>query len=127
MQIANLDRQHRQHDAISFDLHKEMCRRLAAQPELLDKLAKRNARILKKQGRYSARIYIEAWQEAIKKGVDAVISLALEKSEWGQVMRSCSPFAVIVDQEWRLKFLREWQKKYQTYEDICKHELFTDK
>lgn len=52
------------------------------------------------------------WQKLIEQGIEAVISLALEPTERGQVMRSCSPFGVL----WRSptgrwEFIEVWRSK----------------
>ena len=52
------------------------------------------------------------WQKNIEQGIEAVIGLALESTERGQVMRSCSPFGVL----WRSpterwEFIEIWRSK----------------
>lgn len=124
MRILPKDTMHRQHDALSFDLHKALCAKLEANPHLLAKLCERNRQHLSDSALRSSLPYTRAWEETLAKGVEAVIALATEKSEWGQVMRTCSPFVAIVDQKWRSQFLRAWNAQYKTYADICQHELF---
>jgi hypothetical protein len=49
--------------------------------------------------------------EAIENGVDAIVSLSLDLSDRGQVLRSCSPMGVVwKNQKERLEFINEWKK-----------------
>lgn len=113
---------HFRHDALSFDLHKALCEKLAANPEFLNDLIARNEWAINQSSGWDSELH--KWKRTLKRGVEATISLACEKSERGQVMRSRSPFAAIVDQEWRLDFLDEWRGKWPTLESLRRHELF---
>lgn len=115
---------HMQRDAQSYDMHAALCEKLRGDPSLLRKLAEHNAWLTTRHP-YSLP-WLSRWRGAIMLGVGEVIRTALAKTDLGQVMRSCSPFSVITDQKWRHMFLREWNKKYATHEDIRRHPLFAE-
>ena len=52
--------------------------------------------------------YTQAWLEAVRSGYEAVETLALQKTDYGQVIRSCSPFSCLWDDKERMIFLKKW-------------------
>ena len=94
----------------SLAMHRFLCQRLKDNPELLPELRKRQESYNRNSD--CSPKYLKAWTEAIDKGIAGVLALALEDSEWGQVIRSCSPMAFLwKNPKERLIFLKEWAEE----------------
>jgi hypothetical protein len=101
-------------DIRSLDMHRMLAQRLRENPDLIAKLQAQFDHWDSLPGTKMAANYRQAWLEAIDAGVEAVYRLATEDSDRGQVLRSCSPFAVLWDSSnERLTFLKDWQKEHR--------------
>lgn len=100
---------HQDHDKRSLDIHRFLMCRLQEQPHRLADLQAQWDYWLGLKNFSCAPRYVEAWQTAIQQGVDAVVSLATDETDWGQAIRQCSPAGVLwgSPQE-RWKFMKQW-------------------
>lgn len=104
---------HRLHDRLSLSMARYLCERLAGQPELLQKVRDHLAYLETLELQCRAE-YRQAWIDAVNSGVEAVIALATEESDWGQAIRSCSPLGPLWESpRERLTFITEWKKKHR--------------
>jgi len=56
--------------------------------------------------------YVDGWIKAIDEGLDAVEKLIRDEGDWGQVMRSCSPFGVLWNSpQERWEYIRWWKRE----------------
>ncbi len=101
---------HSKIDTLSFAMHLHLATRLSKNPLLLADMKKCVDTWLKSEKCPGSTGYLQQWLDAIEKGPEAVISLATETSEQGQVLRSCSPFGVIWTPKERWEFIRQWRE-----------------
>lgn len=95
-------------DHKSLELHRVIVAKMRADPQAYP-------RVLAKLPRYLSfddprgMAYRKRWAEVVERGMDAIEELALDPSERGQVMRSCSPLAGVLTERERQDFLRGWR------------------
>ena len=90
-----------------------LCRRLAGQPELLETVGNHLAYLSTRECQCNPA-YRSAWVEAVNAGVPAVIALAVEESDWGQAVRSCSPLGPLWESpRERIHFITAWKKEHR--------------
>ena len=53
--------------------------------------------------------YMRVWEEAIEQGVEACCQLLEDTSESTQPLRTAAPFAGVLSEQERRKFLAEWE------------------
>jgi len=54
-------------------------------------------------GTSTSQPYLAAWLKVIEGGLEACVTQMLDPSEWGDVMRSCSPFGCLISPAQRRK------------------------
>lgn len=106
---------HAEIDALSLDMHVHLAPRLAANPIKLIELKG----CLKRWSSFPAcegsLVYFQKWLDAIEEGHEAVIALATDPAEEGQVLRSCSPFCVLWESPGeRIEFISLWRSNRQS-------------
>ncbi len=96
-----------ENDGLSYCMHVFLCARLRQHSEMLPVLEK----WLLLHNDTCSQEYTQAWLDAVRSGYEAVAALALQKTDFGQVIRSCSPFCCLwddEDDEERMVFLKKW-------------------
>lgn len=96
---------HRRNEARSLALHREVARRIRAQPELLEPVRTRVDGWLR-EGTV-ARPYAEAWWEILSRELGELLDAIVDPSERGRDLRQCTPFAGVLDPRTRWRILRE--------------------
>lgn len=105
--------EHQDLDRRSLDIHRFLMRRLVAEPYRLSDLKDQWDFWLSLPHFSCSQLYIDAWLKAIEEGVDAVVRLATDESDFGQAIRQCSPVGVLWESpKERWEFLREWKKTH---------------
>ncbi len=102
--------EHKDQDQRSLDIHRFLAARLQEEPHRLADLRAQWEYWLGLPHFSCSELYSNAWLTAIDKGVDAVVRLATDSSDFGQAVRQCSPMGVLwrsPKERWR--FLREWK------------------
>jgi hypothetical protein len=89
-------------DARSLALHREIARRLRADPGLLQRA--RDRVLTWQRSSQVASTYVEAWRLALEAGLPAVLEVLEDPSERGQALRQASPFAYVIParERWQL-------------------------
>jgi hypothetical protein len=88
----------------SLALHREVARRLRANPELLERARERVTR-WQRDGSV-ARLWADAWADVLGRSLDEVIEAITDAGETGRNMRQTSPFAGAIDSATRWQILR---------------------
>lgn len=93
---------HRIGEARSLAYHRIIATRLLAEPALLEQARRQNERALAMGGRSMS--YARAWQELLDGPLPLLVELMVEESERATALRSCGPFAGMLEprQRWRL-------------------------
>jgi hypothetical protein len=96
-------------DHRSLLLHREVAKRLRADPRLF-------ARALERVNEWSESgaahpFYVETWREAFRIGIDEVLAILEDASERGQSLRQVSPFAFVLPARERWRVLRQARAK----------------
>lgn len=108
---------HSQIETLSFAMHLHLATRLRQDPILLAKMKTCIDSWLASGRCAGSTEYLREWLDAIQKGSNAVVSLATDTTERGQVLRSCSPFGVIWNNpKERWDFIRQWKDSHS-----CQH------
>lgn len=99
-------------DRRSLRLHQAIAAKLRSNPQLLDPVRARiDVWVQQGRGRRDLRYRLE-WQKAVNAGLDAVLLIALDEGERGQVMRTCAPLAGVLSEDERQMVVqqawREW-------------------
>ena len=97
----------RELDLKSLTLHQLVVAKIRSEPELFFQVRERLEQVAAKATPQSA-LYIARWLSAFDSGMEDALCLAIEDTERGQVMRSCSPFSGVLSEVERLSFLRTW-------------------
>ncbi len=97
-------------DFRSLALHKLVVEKVRANPELFETIKRTNAHFGKVYSA-SSMIYFHEWNKLIEEGLEAVLDMALETTEFAATMRSASPFGGILSEKERLAFLADWKSK----------------
>lgn len=94
-------------DHKSLELHRAIVAKMRSDPQAYP-------RVLAKLPRYLSfddprgMLFRKRWAKVVERGMDAIEELALDPSERGQVMRSCSPLSGVLTERERQEFLRNW-------------------
>lgn len=99
-------------DSLSLAYHIFAAFKLKANPCLLARLQERNNASMQNLAIRSSYPYFKKWAEIIDEGIESVVSTCLERSDHGQVMRSCSPVVAIISQSERTQIMEIWQQKH---------------
>lgn len=94
-------------DARTLAMHRLMVEKIRREPHLFARLGHTLTR-WQQTAAPSTRAYLTAWQALIDQGSEACFAVALEESDRGQVMRSCSPFQGVLTNAERWAFLKSW-------------------
>lgn len=94
-------------DARSLAMHRLLVEKVRREPALFDKLGQNLAR-WKQTAAPGTLAYLDAWQALVDQGPEACFAVAMEDSDRGQVLRSCSPFAGVLSNAERWAFLKAW-------------------
>lgn len=94
----------------SLALHKLAVEKVRLNPELFE-LIKRTNMHFGKVYSPSSMVYYHEWEKLIEMGLEAVLNMALETTEFAATMRSTSPFGGILSEEERIAFLEDWKLK----------------
>jgi len=97
----------RELDLKSLTLHQLVVTKIRSEPELFFQVRERLEQFAATAAPQSAP-YIARWLSAFDRGMEEALCLAIEDTERGQVMRSCSPFSGVLTEVERLNFLRRW-------------------
>ena len=100
---------HRVAEERSLALHREVVRRLSADPGLLDRARERIAR-WRRDGR-GAPFWVEAWAEVLTRPFDGIVEGILDPSDFGCSLRQSTPFAGVIDPATRWEILRECERE----------------
>jgi hypothetical protein len=92
-------------DERSLALHREVARRLRAEPGLLEPARARVAEWRRTGATHEA--YREAWQSILAQGLSAVLEVLEDPGERGQALRQASPFAYVIPPRERWRLLRQ--------------------
>ena len=96
---ANLDRR-------SLDLHRLIARRVAADPEALQR-ALANIRRWRAGSPRGCAGWDE-WERILQSGLSSALDAMLDEGERGQYLRSCTPFTRELSARERADFLKSW-------------------
>lgn len=105
-------RTHQEIDARSLELHRLYAQRIRENPELFS-VVQDNIAFLLRRVVPGGRGYILEWEKAAEEGIDACLRLAVADTERAATLRQSSPFAGVISQEERLKFLRHWKATHE--------------
>lgn len=89
----------------SLEYHRAVAERLRREPHLLDQ-ARERVRRWRAGGQLHPR-YADAWEEALARPLDEILSFLVEDSERARTLRHVSPFAAFLDHRERLRIWRE--------------------
>jgi len=102
---------HSQLDQRSLELHHRIAKKIRQQPALLD-IVRHNIERFQAIVDPRSRPYLDAWQQALNQGMDALLALATEDSERATELRQSSPFPGVLSEPERLAFLSEWHRAH---------------
>jgi len=105
-------RTHQEIDARSLALHRLYAQRIRENPELFS-VVQNNIAFLLKTVAPGGRGYILEWKKAAEEGVEACLRLAVADTERAATLRQSSPFAGVISQGERLKFLGQWKASHE--------------
>jgi hypothetical protein len=97
-------RTHQEIDARSLAMHRAIAEKIRREPALLEKVRATITR-WRPTTTPGELPYLEEWERLLNEGMEPLLEVAVEDSERGQVMRSCSPFTGILTEKERLAFL----------------------
>ena len=100
-------RTHSDLDQRSLAMHRLVVAKIRRDPAWFE-YARRTLARWRRSGPVASQPYLERWQLAFDRGVDAALELAVEASEDAPALRQCSPFDGILSTEERLGFLKSW-------------------
>lgn len=92
-------------DRLSLIYHVFASKKLSEDKSLMKKLIERNNSCMENEMIANSSCYLKKWKKILEDGVDSTINMFLERSDEGQVMRSCSPAVAIITQEERQEIL----------------------
>jgi hypothetical protein len=99
----------------SIALHREVARRLRAQPELLDRARKRVSGWAD-QGSVAPH-WVRVWSELLKRPLGDVIAAITDAGQHGCDLRQTSPFAGVIDSATRWRILRDCERQRRSDEE----------
>lgn len=86
----------RREDEQSLWLNYVYAAKLVQDPHgVIERAKQRLQRLRQTHSDGSSNRYLDAWQQALDDGPDAVLEIMTDRGEWGQVMRSASPLSGI--------------------------------
>jgi len=97
----------RELDLKSLALHQLVVAKIRSEPALFYQVRER-LEVLAATAAPQAMPRLLQWLSAFDSGIEEALRLAVEDTEHGQVMRSCSPFNGVLSEPERLEFLRTW-------------------
>jgi hypothetical protein len=100
-------------DARSLAYHRLVATKLRANPALLERAKETLARWREKSSVRSQPL-LQTWEEILAKGVDAAVAISLEDSERAAELRSSSPLSVLLSNQERFAFIRQWRSMHGT-------------
>jgi len=100
---------HRVAEERSIALHREVARRILAQPELLDQ-ARGRVEGWSRECSVAAH-WVKAWSVLLSHSLDEVIAAITDSGETGRSLRQTSPFAGVIDSKTRWEILRQCEKE----------------
>lgn len=98
-------------DARSLAYHRAVAAKLRANPALLDRSKETLARWREKSSVRSQPL-LQAWEEILEAGVEAAIAVSLEDSQRAAELRSSSPLSVLLSNQERFAFIRQWRSMH---------------
>ncbi len=99
---------HQINQEMSRQMHVEAADILRSKPELLEVARTRLLR-WKMTTSSSSIPYIDEWLEIISDGPEKSIRMMLDRSDHGDVMRSCSPFSFLISERRHFEILRDFK------------------
>lgn len=96
-------------DRKSLCLHQLVAQKIRSNPALFHKAREALQRRVTNAAP-SSLSYMIQWVKIFDRGMEEARAIAIEETERGQVLRSASPFAGILDEDERQEFLRKWSK-----------------
>lgn len=104
----NSYRSHTNIDKRTLAMHQLAVAKIRANPILFNRIPKTLTRW---QSLVCPRslTYLAEWQRLIDMGIDQVLRVAVEDSEYATALRQSSPFCGILTHQERTDFLRSWQ------------------
>ncbi len=103
--VDRADRSVLLNEARSLALHRAVGERLAQNPGLVDP-ARDRIRQWMADGKLN-RVYGEQWLQLLDGPLDALIAVLSDPGERARTLRSCSPFAGVLDPKTRFRIWRE--------------------
>ncbi len=96
-------------EARSIHVHKIVGEMIARDPSELERAKGILLRWIG-DGTSASQPYFAAWLKTIEAGLDACVTQMLDTSEWGDVMRSCSPFECLLSADQRRDVLAKYKR-----------------
>lgn len=94
-------------DRKSLSLHRLVARKIRSDPALFDRVREALERSIANAAP-SEMVYMIQWIKVFDCGIEETLAVTIEETERGQVLRSASPFAGVLDDHERQAFFREW-------------------
>ena len=57
-------------------------------------------------------VYLDEWQRLLDQGVDAVLAVATQDTQYAAALRQASPLACLLTNQERFVFLRAWKEQH---------------
>lgn len=92
----------------SLAFHREIARRLLADPAVLDRA---RSRVKEWLSQTPDRPYARAWNEVLTRDAESVAAFLVDRSELAQELRQSSPFAGVLDPRERWTIWRETRER----------------
>lgn len=102
---------HRLAEERSLALHRAVAERLAADPEVLER-ARARVRSWVDSGEV-APYYAKAWEDILRRPVQAICAFLLEDSDRARALRQVTPFAGAIDPRTRWRIWREVREEME--------------
>lgn len=103
----------RHRDQRSLAMHRLIAERVRADPALLLRAQETLARWQGRDSVSRANPWLAEWSSLLASGVDAALAAVLEESSKGESLRNWSPLSVLLPNQERLTFLRDWEAAMQ--------------
>jgi hypothetical protein len=98
-------------DRRSLEMHRLIAAKIRANPALLATASSNIERWHSTSTRGPCR-HLTEWAKLIEQGMDIVLAVAIEDSEYATELRQSSPFPGILTQSERLEFLKRWREAH---------------
>jgi hypothetical protein len=96
-------------DDKSLALHQLVVQKIKREPVLFARIQE-NLDRRKAKPTLGTLPHVMHWQRLVDEGMEHALSVAIEKSDRGQVLRQCSPFTRILTESERLDFIQSWPR-----------------